>query len=70
MHDQQVSQAASCIEAVTLGLDLTLRELQGRLKKDGHPWEASHKLSIAADDKMPADMAFVVLMPFCCSADC
>lgn len=25
--------------AFTLGLDLTRRELQNRLKKDGHPWE-------------------------------
>ncbi len=29
------------ITAVTLGLDLTLRELQARLKKAGHPWEIS-----------------------------
>ena len=31
--------AADYIAGVTLGLDLTLREVQARLKKRGHPWE-------------------------------
>ena len=29
------------VEAVSVGLDLTLRELQTTLKKEGHPWEIS-----------------------------
>lgn len=32
-------QAALAIDGVTLGLDLTLRDLQNSLKADGHPWE-------------------------------
>ena len=34
-------KALQAIGAVTLGLDLTLRELQDDLKKKGQPWERS-----------------------------
>lgn len=34
-------KALQAVGAVTLGLDLTLRELQDELKKKGHPWERS-----------------------------
>lgn len=34
-------QALAAIGAVTLGLDLTLRDLQDSLKKQGYPWERS-----------------------------
>lgn len=32
-------QAQQAIGGVTLGLDLTLRDLQNQLKQQGHPWE-------------------------------
>lgn len=32
-------QAKQAIGGVTLGLDLTLRDLQSKLKEKGHPWE-------------------------------
>lgn len=32
-------QAEKLIESVTIGLDMTLRDLQSELKKKGHPWE-------------------------------
>lgn len=35
----RAEQAPAHIDAVTLGIDLTLRELQGSLKQSGSPWE-------------------------------
>ena len=34
-----IEQAQQAVGGVTLGLDLTLRELQSKLKDKGHPWE-------------------------------
>ena len=33
--------APSFIAGITVGLDLTLRDIQSKLKKSGHPWELS-----------------------------
>lgn len=33
------SEAVAAIDAATLALDLTLRDVQDRLKRQGHPWE-------------------------------
>lgn len=36
---EEIKAMPKAIEAVTLGLDLTLRDLQSELKAKGHPWE-------------------------------
>ena len=36
-----LEEAKAAIGDVTLGLDMTLREVQSRLKQQGHPWELS-----------------------------
>jgi len=37
-----------CIDSFTLGLDLTLRDVQARLKEKGHPWLAAKGFKGAA----------------------
>ena len=36
-----IDDALSCIAGATLGLDITLRDVQAEIKKKGHPWELS-----------------------------
>ena len=38
-NETDPAKALAAVGAVTLGLDLTLRDLQDDLKKKGHPWE-------------------------------
>ena len=40
-QDVPEADALTYISGITLGLDLTLRDVQGRLKKSGLPWELS-----------------------------
>lgn len=46
--DIAVERALDPVGALTLGLDLTLRDLQGELKKKGAPWELAKAFDGAA----------------------
>lgn len=41
LTDASPEQAERAVAGIGLGLDLTLRELQSRLKEKGHPWEVA-----------------------------
>ncbi|MFA5940222.1 MAG: fumarylacetoacetate hydrolase family protein [Sinimarinibacterium sp.] len=47
-RDIPLDEALDCIAGITLGLDLTLRELQTELKNKGKPWELSKAFDGAA----------------------
>ncbi|MDH4199537.1 MAG: fumarylacetoacetate hydrolase family protein [Spirochaetia bacterium] len=48
-HVKQESDAIRFISGLTIGFDLTLRDLQNNLRQNGHPWE----ISKAFDDSAP-----------------
>lgn len=43
-----LEQARASVDAVTLGLDMTLRELQTQQKSKGHPWEIAKAFPCSA----------------------
>lgn len=61
LNNANIEEAKQAISAVTLGLDLTLRELQSELKSKGHPWERSKAFSgscVLADWIPITDLSF------------
>lgn len=56
-------EASRFVDAMTLGLDLTLRDVQARLKKAGHPWEISKAFrdSAAVGAMIPIDAQHLAL---------
>lgn len=40
-YKMTLAEASTAIEAYTIGLDMTLRSLQAKLKDQGHPWTIS-----------------------------
>ena len=65
--------ALSYIAAVTVGLDLTLRDVQGRLKKAGLPWEISKSFEQSAPlgifKTYDADVINLQNLSFTCSVN-
>lgn len=47
-RDIAEDEALDCVAGITLGLDLTLRELQTRLRAQGRPWELAKAFDGAA----------------------
>lgn len=47
-RDIDISDALDSVAGITLGLDLTLRDLQARLKRQGAPWERAKAFDGAA----------------------
>ena len=64
-----IDKALSHIAGMTLGLDLTLRDVQAEMKKKGHPWELSKSFdqSSPLGKMLSYDNAFDLFnIPFSC----
>lgn len=70
-RDVPVERALQHVGAVTLGLDLTLRELQNELKKKGAPWELCKAFDAAAPlgDWVPYDGRDLQGLTFTCDVN-
>ncbi len=71
-YRMNVAEAESAIEAVTLGLDMTLRDIQAQAKKNGHPWETSKVFpgsAIVGPWLRKADFKDYLTAPFSFSVD-
>ena len=49
-RDIPVEEANECVWGYALGLDMTRRDLQGEMKKQGRPWDCLLYTSDAADE--------------------
>ena len=64
-----IEDSLSCIAGVTLGLDLTLRDVQVEMKKKGYPWELSKSFDQSSPLGLmrPYDDSFDLFdIPFAC----
>jgi len=64
-----IEDSLSCVAGVTLGLDLTLRDVQVEVKKKGHPWELSKSFDHSSPLGLmrPYDDSFDLFdIPFAC----
>ncbi|MGH8443261.1 MAG: fumarylacetoacetate hydrolase family protein, partial [Nevskiaceae bacterium] len=70
-RDVPLERAVDHVAALTLGLDLTLRDLQNELKKKGAPWELSKSFDGAAPlgDWVPYDGQDLQQIEFTCDVN-
>jgi 2-keto-4-pentenoate hydratase/2-oxohepta-3-ene-1,7-dioic acid hydratase in catechol pathway len=64
-----IEDSLPCVAGVTLGLDLTLRDVQVEVKKKGHPWELSKSFDHSSPLGLmrPYDDSFDLFdIPFAC----
>ena len=64
-----IEDSLSCVAGMTLGLDLTLRDVQVEVKKKGHPWELSKSFDHSSPLGLmrPYDDSFDLFnIPFAC----
>ena len=64
-----IEDSLFCVAGVTLGLDLTLRDVQVEVKKKGHPWELSKSFDHSSPLGLmrPYDDSFDLFnIPFAC----